>query len=149
MIGRGKTALVVDPTESVRQMVASSLRNLKFERVISVENAEDAEDTLGSVTIDLAMIDWELGARTGFDLAADIRIGRAPPRRDLPIIMMVWKAEPRSVLAAQGLKLNGLLIKPLSREALEKKVAGALMPQPPAAPLPPKAAPKRFLGQAL
>lgn len=149
MIGRGKTALVVDPTDAVRRMVASSLRGLKFDRVISVDNAEDAAETLGSVTIDLALIDWELGAHTGFDLAADIRIGRVPPRRDLPIIMMAWKAEPRSVLAAQGLKLNGLLIKPLSRDALEKKVTGALAPMPPSMPVPVKAAPKRFLGQTL
>jgi hypothetical protein len=64
-----------------------------------------------------------------------------PPRRDLPIIMMSWKAEPKSVLAAQGLKLNGVLIKPLSRDMLERKVAAALEP-------PARTPPKRVLGQA-
>ncbi|HEV2675716.1 MAG TPA: response regulator [Aliidongia sp.] len=149
MIGRGKTALIVDPTEMVRQMIQAALRELRFERVVSVESAEDAEHALASTTIDLALIDWQLGARSGFDLAADIRTGRVPPRRDLPIVIMTWKAEPRSVLAAQGLKLNGLLIKPLSRDALEKKVTAALTPSPPPIPMPPKAAPKRFLGQTL
>ncbi|GGF08109.1 hypothetical protein GCM10011611_11920 [Aliidongia dinghuensis] len=148
MIGRGKTVLVADPAELVRQMVSSSLRGLQFERVVTVEDAEDAERALESATIDLAVIDWELGRRSGFDLAADIRIGRVPPRLDLPIIMLVWSAAPRRVLAAQGLKLNGLVAKPLSRDALERKVATALNP-PPAMPVAQRIAPKRFLGQAL
>ena len=44
-------------------------------------------------------------------------------------------------LAAQGLKVNGLLVKPLARDMLEKKVAGALAPLA-------KPAAKRALGAA-
>jgi len=148
MIGRRKTALVVDSAEQIRRLVAAALRGLQFERIILVEGAEEAAETLGTVAIDLALIDWELGPRSGFDLAADIRTGRVPPRSDLPIIMMTWKAEPRSVLAAQALRLNGLIAKPLSRDALERKVTAVLDPQPAVAP-PAKPELKRFLGQAL
>jgi len=148
MIGRRKTALVVDPAEPIRRLAAAALRGLQFERIILVEGAEEAEETLVTVAIDLALVDWELGPRSGFDLAADIRVGRVPPRSDVPIIMMTWKAEPRSVLAAQALRLNGLIVKPLSRAALERKVTAVLDPQ--AAVVPPiKAKPKRFLGQPL
>jgi DNA-binding response OmpR family regulator len=149
MIGRGKTALVVDPAEAVRHMVAVSLRVLKFDRVISVGSAEHAAEVLSAGAVDLALIDWQLEGRSGFDLAADIRIGRVPPRRDLPIIMLAWQAEPRSVLAAQGLKLNGLMVKPLAREAIERKVSAVLNPTPHGMANVRKAGPKRFLGQAL
>jgi two-component system, chemotaxis family, chemotaxis protein CheY len=142
MIGRGKTALVVDPDEPIRQMLAGFLRGLRFERVVLVETVDEAKAALGpGGTIDLALIDWQVGEQSGFDLAADIRTGRVPPRRDLPIIMMAWQAEPRTVLAVQGLKINGLLIKPLSRAMLEMKVAAALDPSV-------KPAPKRILGLA-
>ena len=142
MIGRGKTVLVVDPDEPIRQMLAVFLRGLRFERVVLAETVDEAMGVLGSGgAVDLALIDWQVGEQSGFDLAADIRTGRVPPRRDLPIILMAWKAEPRTVLAVQGLKINGLLIKPLSRDMLERKVAAAL--EPPAA-----VPPKRSMGQA-
>jgi CheY-like chemotaxis protein len=135
MIGRGKTVLVVDPDEPIRQMLAALLRGFRFERVVLVETVDEAKGALGSGdAIDLALIDWQVGEQSGFDLAADIRTGRVPPRRDLPIILMAWKAEPKSVLAVQGLKINGLLIKPLSRDMLERKVAAAL--DPPIKPVP-------------
>ncbi|HLZ68123.1 MAG TPA: response regulator [Aliidongia sp.] len=141
MIGRGKTVLVVDAAETTRQMLGAALRSLAFERVLSVETVDEAERALGSDQIDLALIDWQVGEQSGFDLAADLRTGRVPPRRDLPIVMMSWKVDPKGVLAVQGLKLNGLLIKPVSWDTLEKKIEVALAP-------PAKAAPKRFLGQA-
>jgi len=142
MIGRAKTVLVVDPDESIRRMLAAILRGLRFERVVQAQTVDEAKGALGAgSTIDLALIDWRVGEQSGFDLAADIRTGRVPPRRDLPIILMAWTAEPRTVLAVQGLKINGLLIKPVSRDMVERKVAAAL--EPPGA-----AAPKRVLGQA-
>lgn len=142
MIGLGKTVLVVDSDETVRRMLGDSLRGLRFERVVLTETIEQAKAALApGTTVDLALIDWQVGDQSGFDLAADIRTGRVPPRTDLPILMMAWKADPKSVLAAQGLKINGLLVKPLSRDTLEKKVAGALAP-------PPKPEPKRALRQA-
>lgn len=142
MIGRGKTVLVVDCDEAIRQMLGAALRSFRFERVVQAQTIEEAKGALGpGGMIDLALIDWQVGDQSGFDLAADIRTGRVPPRRDLPIIMMSWKAEPKSVLAAQGLKLNGVLIKPLSRDMLERKVAAALEP-------PARTPPKRVLGRA-
>lgn len=142
MIGRGKTVLVVDADEPIRQMLAALLRGFQFERVVPVETIDEARGALGSGgAIDLALIDWQVGEQSGFDLAADIRTGRVPPRRDLPIILMAWTAEPKRVLAVQGLKINGLLIKPLSRDMLERKVAAAL-------DLPLKPAPKRIPGLA-
>jgi two-component system, chemotaxis family, chemotaxis protein CheY len=142
MICRGKTVLVVDPDEAIRQMLAGVLRGLRFERVLPVETVDEAKGALGSGgQIDLALIDWQVGEQSGFDLAADIRTGRVPPRRDLPIILMAWKVEPKGVLAVQGLKINGLLIKPLSRDMLQRKVAAALEP-------PAEMVPKRFLGRA-
>ena len=129
MIGRGKTVLVVDSDESTRRMLKSTLRGLQFERVVLVETIDDAKAALApGGTVDLALIDWQVGDQSGFDLAADIRTGRVMPRSDLPILMMSWKAEPKSVLALQGLKINGLLVKPLSPDMLEKKVTGALAP---------------------
>ena len=142
MIGRAKTVLVVDPDESIRRMLAAILRGLRFERVVQAQTVDEAKGAhCSGSTIDLALIDWRVGEQSGFDLAADIRTGRVPPRRDLPIILMAWTAEPRTVLAVQGLKINGLLIKPVSRDMVERKVAAAL--EPPGA-----SAPKRVLGHA-
>ncbi len=142
MIGRGKAVLVVDSDEAVRQMLSVVLWSFRFERVLLAETIDKAKATLGARdAIDLALIDWQVGGESGFDLAADIRTGRVPPRTDLPILMMAWKADPKNVLAAQGLKVNGLLVKPLARDMLEKKVAGALAPLA-------KPAAKRALGAA-
>ena len=70
MIGRGKTVLVVDAAEAMRQMLGAALR----------------------------------------------------------------------ALAVQGLKLDGLLVKPVSRDVLGRTIASAFSPA--------KAAPTRFPGQA-
>jgi CheY-like chemotaxis protein len=141
MIGRGKTVLVVDAAEATRQMLGTALRGLRFERVLSAETVDEAQVALAAGPIDLALIDWQVGERSGFDLAADIRTGRIPPRSDLPIVMMAWNVDPKGVLAVQGLKLNGLLVKPVSGAVLEKKIASALAPRA-------TAAPRRFSGQA-
>jgi len=142
MIGRGKTVLVVDPDEEIRQMLAAVLRGLRFERVVQAQTIDEAKAALGAGgIIDLALIDWQVGEQSGFDLAADIRIGQVPPRRDLPIILMTWQAEPRRVLAVRGLKINGLLIKPVSRDGVAQKVAAALAP-------PGTTVPRRSLVQA-
>lgn len=130
MIGRGKAVLVVDPDVAIRQILSAALRELRFERVVLVDTVEAAKEALGAGgMIDLALIDWQVGPQSGFDLAADIRTGLVLPRRDLPIILMAWKADPKHVLAVQGLKVNGLLIKPISRDVLAQKVASALAPQ--------------------
>ena len=130
MIGRGKAVLVVDPDAAIRQILSAALRELRFERVVLVDTVEAAKEALGAGgMIDLALIDWQVGPQSGFDLAADIRTGLVLPRRDLPIILMAWKADPKHVLAVQGLKVNGLLIKPISRDVLAQKVASALAPQ--------------------
>jgi DNA-binding response OmpR family regulator len=136
MIGQGKTVLVVDAAEAMRQMLGDALRDLRFERVVPVGTVEDARLALAGGKTDLALIDWQLGEQSGFDLAADIRTGRVPARSDLPIIMMSWRAEPRSVLAVQGLKLNGLLTKPVAQDALQRKIAAALAPAAKPAPRP-------------
>ena len=128
MIGRGKVVLLVEPEPGMRQMFSDALRALKFEQVLAVPTAAQGRAALVPGTgIDLALIDWA-GEPSGFDLAADVRTGRVSPRRDLPIIMTAWKAETRSALAVQGLKLNGLLVKPVSRDMLERKIAAALDP---------------------
>lgn len=130
MIGRGKAVLVVDPDAAIRQILSAALRELRFERVVLVDTVEAAKEALGAGgMIDLALIDWQVGPQSGFDLAADIRTGLVLPRRDLLIILMAWKADPKHVLAVQGLKVNGLLIKPISRDVLAQKVASALAPQ--------------------
>jgi DNA-binding NarL/FixJ family response regulator len=147
MIGRGKAVLVVDPDVTVRQMLVGALRLLKFERVLQAETvAEGRAALMAGTTVDLALIDWD-GEPSGFDLAADLRTGRVSRQHDLPIIMLAWKAEPRRALAVQGLKLNGFLVKPVSADMLERKVASALasIAKPVALVKP---VPKRLVGQA-
>jgi DNA-binding response OmpR family regulator len=141
MIGKGKTALVVDAAEAPRQMLGAALRALRFERIIPVETIGEARQLLGAEMLDLALIDWHVGDLSGFDLAADIRTGRVPARRDLPIVMMSWNTEPRTALAVQGLKLNGLVTRPVSGGELEKRIAAALVPSM-------RSGPRRLLGQA-
>jgi two-component system chemotaxis response regulator CheY len=125
MIGRGLSVLLVDANEIMRKTVASLLRADGFERVMAVESASDALEILRFGRVDLALIDWSIGKESGFELAEQIRLG-VSPRKDLPIILILGQADPKQVLAAQGLGVNAVLVKPISKTELDKKIVQAL-----------------------
>ncbi|MBM5813009.1 MAG: phosphate regulon transcriptional regulatory protein PhoB [Gammaproteobacteria bacterium] len=125
----GKTILVVDDEQSIRDLVAFGLRRSGF----AVELAADAlaaRTLLASRRPDLLLVDWMLPDTSGLELTRQLR--RDPATRDLPVILLTARAGEQD-------KVNGLeggaddyITKPFSARELVARIQAVLRRSSPA-----------------
>lgn len=129
---RGKV-LVVDDEEVVRASTAALLRALGHEPLTAADPDEAVRlFRLHHRELDLALLDVVLAARTGLELAAELRAVDA----GVPLVLMsgFTRTEALGELAARG--LAGFLQKPFARADVERLLAEVLEASPRPAPAP-------------
>lgn len=120
--------LLVDDEQFIRSLVARVLRELGVGEIQVAKNGEEAIEKLSSHTarIDLMLLDLEMPAMNGFQVVQKIRSGEANIDQDLPIIILTGHGQEKAVKAAVGLGIHGFLTKPISKDALAKKIKRAI-----------------------
>jgi signal transduction histidine kinase/CheY-like chemotaxis protein len=108
--------LVVDDDDSVRSLVLLLLTDAGFQ-VTGVESAAAALEALAAHRIDLVLADLSLGAESGLDLTAAVRLGHPA----LPVVLMSGYAEHEAATADAT-----FLAKPFSAGDLVHAVRSAL-----------------------
>lgn len=112
--------LVVDDQESMRQLVASSLRAIGVQRITVAENGVHALEQLRHGMIDLVLLDVEMPKLGGVDTLKAIRAN--PATAELPVIMMTGRTEASLVQQITALGVNGYLVKPVSAANLAARI---------------------------
>ena len=135
----GRRALVVDDNEVARGLLAEMLRQLGLQ-VDEAANGADAialaahADARGR-TCDLVVIDWKMPGMDGIECARQI-IGQAQSGRTQPAIVLLTAfsvEEARNAIEARGVRVTGVLAKPVTRSALFKactEAMGQAVPHP-------------------
>lgn len=113
--------LVVDDMKSMRLTIRKMLRHLDLGG--SVKTASDCKEALvimKSSQIDLLILDWRLPNMTGSELLDLIRKDDA--LKLMPVIMVTAESERDIVMEVAEIQVDGYLLKPLTLEALDKKI---------------------------
>ena len=115
-----KCVLVVDDSETVRQVLQLTLSNAGFD-VIEAEDGDDALNKLSSApVVDMLITDLNMPNMDGLELIKKIREDKK--YRFTPIVMLTTESSEEKKRAGREAGASGWIVKPFKPEQLLKVV---------------------------
>jgi two-component system chemotaxis response regulator CheY len=114
-----KCILVVDDSETVRQVLQLTLVNAGFD-VVEAEDGLEALDKLAHHSVDMMITDLNMPKMDGLDLIKKVREDGA--HRFTPIVMLTTESSEEKKLAGRKAGASGWIVKPFKPEQLLKVV---------------------------
>lgn len=126
---RGKKILVVDDEKFSRNIIMRVVKDIL--RDSDPVPAADASEALNTLIADwktyaLVICDFNMPILTGLHFLKMVRSGFEGIRYDLPVIMLTGHADSALVQAALALDVDGFVVKPVSKAALQARLERAL-----------------------
>jgi two-component system chemotaxis response regulator CheY len=121
-----KTALIVDDSTSMRQMVGFTLRGAGFE-VVEGGNGQEALDKLAALPggkVDIVITDLNMPIMDGLTLIKQLRT--KAPLRFTPILMLTTESQESRKLEGKQAGATGWIVKPFNPEQILKVIAKVL-----------------------
>ncbi len=119
-----KTALVVDDSPTMRQMVAFTLTNAGF-TVMEAENGRDAvAKVTGGPKMDIVVTDLKMPEMDGLTLIKELR--KMEAFKFTPILMLTTESTEVKKQAGKEAGATGWIVKPFNPELLMKIIAKVL-----------------------
>jgi two-component system chemotaxis response regulator CheY len=119
-----KTALVVDDSPTMRQMVALTLSNAGFK----VVEAEDGKDAVNKVAagpkMDIVVTDLNMPEMDGITLIKELR--KMAAFKFTPILMLTTESAADKKQAGKEAGATGWIVKPFNPESMLKVIAKVL-----------------------
>lgn len=116
-----KTALVVDDSITMRQMVSFTLTNAGF-TVIEAEHGKDAVAKVSSASkVDLVVTDLNMPEMDGIALIRELR--RMAAFKFTPILMLTTESAEEKKRAGKDAGATGWIVKPFNPELMLKVIA--------------------------
>lgn len=117
--------LLVDDFELARNLLSNALSDLGFQRIEQAENGRVAFEKLEKACadgqpFDMIFSDWHMPEVSGFELLKMCRAHEAIKRT--PFVMVSAETETDSIVQALKTGATDFINKPISREALRKKL---------------------------
>lgn len=124
--------LLVDDEQFIRQLVGRLLRDIGVKEVMFAADGAEAVTKLNTYggRVDLVILDLEMPNKNGFQVVQEIRTGSVNVDSGLPVIILTGHGQEEAVKSAVKLGVHGFLVKPMSRDALEKRMKIALSSGP-------------------
>ena len=117
--------LVVDDMKSMRLTIRKMLQNLNIGgKLRFAENGKQGLEVLKKDRFDLAIVDWNMPVMNGITMLGEIR--KDPALREMAVIMVTAEAERDIVSEVAETEIDGYLLKPLTLEALDRKIKTAI-----------------------
>ena len=117
----GMKILVVDDSSLMRGFAKGSLKNLKLNNVTEAENGVEALAELKKEKYDLILSDLYMPNMDGLELLKVVRSDRN--LKNIPFIIMTIKGKKGALIEALEAGLNDYIIKPVTANALSKKLS--------------------------
>ena len=124
--------LLVDAEQFIRELVARLLREMGVKTVIMAGDGDVAIKKLSAAggRIDLMILDLEMPKMNGFQVVQKVRQGDNDLKKDMPIIILTGHGQEDAVKKAVNLGVHGFMVKPMSRDVLEKRITQAMSSGP-------------------
>jgi len=107
--------LVVDDSESIRELVGMTLESNGYEVVKSADGIE-ALDRLKSTSVDLVITDLNMPNMDGISLTTKIRSDKS--KMGLPILLLTTESQASKKDEARKAGATGWIVKPFAQEQL-------------------------------
>lgn len=107
----GYKALVVDDSDSMRQLIVFALRRLKTVQVVEAHDAMEAIKQLQTERYDLVVTDLNMPVMDGFKLVSAIRNNEQ--HRDAAVVVITTEAGEADRRRAMSLGANAYIAKPI------------------------------------
>lgn len=118
-----RTALIVDDSVSMREMVAVTLKTAGF-NVIQGGNGQEGLTRLDQATVELVITDLNMPIMDGITFIQNVRT--RPKHKFTPILMLTTESQEPKKQAAKAAGATGWLVKPFNPDQLLKVVAKVL-----------------------
>ena len=115
-----KNILVVDDSETVRQVLQLTLSNSGYNVVEAVDGAEALEKLADMKSVDMIVTDLNMPNIDGLQLIKEIRA--AGNHRFTPIVMLTTESSEEKKQAGREAGASGWIVKPFKPEQLLKVV---------------------------
>lgn len=109
------TALVVDDSASMRQMVTFTLKDAGF-TVLSASNGKEALDQLNGQKIDIVVTDLNMPVMDGITFIGEAR--KISSYKFTPIIMLTTESQESKKQEGKSAGATGWIVKPFKPEEL-------------------------------
>lgn len=116
-----KSCLVVDDSDSVRQVVRRILESFDLE-VTEAANGREALDACGRDMPDGIVLDWNMPVMDGYDFLNQLRAGEAGSQP--AVIFCTTESELSHIQAALSAGADEYIIKPFDIKVLREKLTG-------------------------
>jgi two-component system, chemotaxis family, chemotaxis protein CheY len=123
-VDRNMAILVVDDYPSMRRIVRNCLRQLGFENVTEAEDGDAALQKLQDAEFKFIISDWSMPNMTAGDLLKEVRSDSR--LKDVPMLMVAAEQEKTKVPELTAEDNAGVIVKPFTREILQKKMEDIL-----------------------
>jgi two-component system, chemotaxis family, chemotaxis protein CheY len=115
-----KTILIVDDSESIREVVIFTLENAGY-KVLSASDGEDALKYLNGDKIDMIITDLHMPKLDGIELIKEVR--KLEKYRYTPILYLTTESQQSIKLEAKSAGATGWIVKPFMPEKLIAAIA--------------------------
>lgn len=115
-----KTALIVDDSTSIRQMVAFTLTEAGF-LVIEAGNGQDAANKVAGRKVDIVITDLNMPVMDGIGLIRTLRA--TTENRFTPILMLTTESQAAKKLEGKAAGATGWIVKPFHPTRLLEVIA--------------------------
>ena len=120
----GKTALIVDDSPTMRQMVAFTLTNAGFTVVEAQDGMDAVNKVAGGRKMDVVVTDLNMPEMDGIALIKELR--KLSAFRFTPILMLTTESAAEKKQAGKEAGATGWIVKPFNPEILLKTIAKVL-----------------------
>ncbi len=110
-----KTALVVDDSASMRQMVTFTLQSAGFETIEGI-NGVDALANSANKAIDLVVTDLNMPEMNGIELIKELRA--KPEFKFTPIVLLTTESQDAKKQEGRAAGATGWMVKPFNPDQL-------------------------------
>jgi two-component system chemotaxis response regulator CheY len=104
-----KTILIVDDSESIREVVSFTLENEGYNVLVAVDG-KDALKYLDGKVIDLILTDLHMPEMDGIELIKEVR--KMPDYERIPILFLTTESQVTRKMEAKDAGATGWIIKP-------------------------------------
>ena len=109
-------------------LVERVLKDMGISIISTAQNGKDGLEHMKRArrSVDIVICDLEMPVMNGLQFVEAIRSGREKIDPTIPILVLTGNAEEETVHTAVQLGVDGYVVKPVSRTALEKRMESAL-----------------------
>ena len=120
------TVLIVEDDRQMRMLIRNVVFALGFKDVVEASDGAAALEELKTSRADLVLCDMKMEPMGGLEFVKRLRSDPDNPYRFVPVIMITAYAELETVKMARDAGVSEFMAKPISAEALDKRIQRVL-----------------------